>query len=228
MISLAYNSIVWYIIGENHTTSLRTEDWHGCHSKMCRAQASQSIEVCFQNKRLEQPLCIFIWQYAKICCKWLVILKLFFATKMLKMTISTSVWSGQHPNAGQNIQQPYISNLICPSVLTTENLLLYFKCVSVTRTVIFHNKSFIKTTENTLCRKLIFLNWFTVNLPTKKCSQLHKARWSDYCVYLVSIWWRQYRNKDIGWLAAKSHEANYQRRWRLSHLDSFPQSSWSL
>ena len=28
----------------------------------------------------------------------------FFADKMQKMTISTSVWSAQHPNTGQNIQ----------------------------------------------------------------------------------------------------------------------------
>ena len=30
----------------------------------------------------------------------------FFAEKMLKMTISTSIWSAQHLNAGQNIQHP--------------------------------------------------------------------------------------------------------------------------
>ena len=29
----------------------------------------------------------------------------FLTQKMLKMTISTSVWSAHHPNAGQNIQQ---------------------------------------------------------------------------------------------------------------------------
>ena len=29
----------------------------------------------------------------------------FFAEKTLKMTISTSVWSVQHPNASRNIQQ---------------------------------------------------------------------------------------------------------------------------
>ena len=31
-----------------------------------------------------------------------------FAAKTLKMTISTSIWSAQHPNAGQNIQQGVI------------------------------------------------------------------------------------------------------------------------
>ena len=29
----------------------------------------------------------------------------------LKMTISTSVWSGQHPNAGRNIQKKYLLNM---------------------------------------------------------------------------------------------------------------------
>ena len=38
------------------------------------------------------------------CCKILAFLR-FFAAKTLKKTISTSVWSAQHPNAGRNIQQ---------------------------------------------------------------------------------------------------------------------------
>ena len=42
--------------------------------------------------------------FAKICCKFLAFFS-FFAEKTLKMTISTSVWSAQHPNAGRNIQQ---------------------------------------------------------------------------------------------------------------------------
>ena len=41
---------------------------------------------------------------AEICCKFLAFFWV-FAAKMLKMTISTSVWSAQHPNAGRNIQQ---------------------------------------------------------------------------------------------------------------------------
>ena len=36
---------------------------------------------------------------------------LLFSTKTLKMTISTSVWSAQHPNAGRNIQQTLIRNI---------------------------------------------------------------------------------------------------------------------
>ena len=42
--------------------------------------------------------------FAKICCKFLAFL-IFFAEKMLKMTISTSIWGAQHPNSGRNIQQ---------------------------------------------------------------------------------------------------------------------------
>ena len=41
--------------------------------------------------------------FAQICCKFLAFLR-FFAAKTLKMSISTSVWSAQHPNAGRSIQ----------------------------------------------------------------------------------------------------------------------------
>ena len=40
---------------------------------------------------------------AKMCRKFLAFL-IFFAEKMLKLTILTSFWGAQHPNAGQNIQ----------------------------------------------------------------------------------------------------------------------------
>ena len=42
--------------------------------------------------------------FTEICSKILAFLR-FFAAKTLKMTISTNVWSAQHPNAGRNIQQ---------------------------------------------------------------------------------------------------------------------------
>ena len=41
---------------------------------------------------------------AKFYCKFLAFFS-FFAQKMLKMTISTSIWCAQHPKAGQNKQQ---------------------------------------------------------------------------------------------------------------------------
>ena len=41
--------------------------------------------------------------FAKICCKFLAFFR-FFAAKMLKMNIWTSVRSAQHLNAGRNIQ----------------------------------------------------------------------------------------------------------------------------
>ena len=37
----------------------------------------------------------------------------FFAEKMLRMTISTSVWTAQHPNAGRNIQQWLLRSNLC-------------------------------------------------------------------------------------------------------------------
>ena len=39
---------------------------------------------------------------------WISCFFRFFAAKTLKMTISTSVWSAQHPNAGQNIQHTHV------------------------------------------------------------------------------------------------------------------------
>ena len=41
----------------------------------------------------------------RVLGKILLQISCFFAQKTLKMTISTSVWSAQHPNAGPNIQQ---------------------------------------------------------------------------------------------------------------------------
>ena len=37
---------------------------------------------------------------------------MFLAQKMLKMTVSTSVWSAQHPIAGRNIQQWRVVNVL--------------------------------------------------------------------------------------------------------------------
>ena len=55
--------------------------------------------------------------FAKICCKFVAFIS-FFAKKMLKMTISTSVWSGQHINAGGNIQQPTITTYALRGAMT--------------------------------------------------------------------------------------------------------------
>ena len=41
----------------------------------------------------------------RVFCENLLQISYFFAEKMLKMTISTSVSGAQHPKAGQNIQQ---------------------------------------------------------------------------------------------------------------------------
>ena len=45
----------------------------------------------------------------------------FLAQKMLKMTISTSVWGVQHPNAGRNIQQFNVTESVLPSSLKLLN-----------------------------------------------------------------------------------------------------------
>ena len=45
--------------------------------------------------------CVFCKNFLQISC--------FFAEKTMKMTISTSKWSAQHPNAGPNIQQMFLS-----------------------------------------------------------------------------------------------------------------------
>ena len=69
-----------------------------------------SPKIGFQRKNL-----IFLWNKTvdqrfdgnlKKCvfCQNLLQISCFFAEKMLKITISTSVWSAQHQKAGQNIQ----------------------------------------------------------------------------------------------------------------------------
>ena len=57
----------------------------------------QSTSILVQTKKKQF--------FDKICCKFLAFFE-FFAQKTLKMAISTSVWSGQHPKAGRNIQHP--------------------------------------------------------------------------------------------------------------------------
>ena len=43
----------------------------------------------------------------------------------------------------------------------------------------FHNMFQTQTRRIYRDGELIYLNWFTANLPTKKCPQLQKAKWSD-------------------------------------------------
>ena len=62
----------------------------------------------FGNKTVEQrfgailKMHVFWKILMQISCFFLAVC---LAQKTLKMTISASVWSAQHPNAGQNIQQ---------------------------------------------------------------------------------------------------------------------------
>ena len=65
------------------------------------------------NKTVDQRFGANLKKY--VFCKNLLQISCFslaFCIKMLKMTILTSVWSAQHPNAGQNIQQmPWTENI---------------------------------------------------------------------------------------------------------------------
>ena len=63
------------------------------------------------NKTVDQSLGANLknlFFFAKFYSKFATSLHFFslLAQKMLKMAILTSVWGMQHPNAGQNIQQP--------------------------------------------------------------------------------------------------------------------------
>ena len=49
----------------------------------------------------------FLLKFAANLLKFLAFFR-FFAAKTLKITISTSVWRAQHPNAGRNIQHATI------------------------------------------------------------------------------------------------------------------------
>ena len=68
---------------------------------------SRNIKV--RNKTLDQHFDANLKNpfFAKFWIKLVTFLKFFcfFAWKMQKMTISTSSWGAQHPNAGRNIQQ---------------------------------------------------------------------------------------------------------------------------
>ena len=59
---------------------------------------------------------------------------------MLKMTISTSVWSVQHPNAGRNIQQTetkIIVFVICPAKMHKKISLISENFIMKLRKMIF-------------------------------------------------------------------------------------------
>ena len=68
--------------------------------------------VFFGNKTLDQRFGanlkkkFFLLNFAANLLFFIMFFQL-LAQKMLKMTISTSVWGVQHPNAGRNIQQTY-------------------------------------------------------------------------------------------------------------------------
>ena len=73
------------------------------------AKSSQSCHLKTFDQRSSAKL------KKHVFCKILLQISCFFrfvAQKTLKMTILTSVWSEQHPNAGQNIQQYGLSRVL--------------------------------------------------------------------------------------------------------------------
>ena len=72
--------------------TLRTKDCPGATEVRERASPQQHKKTCFFYKILLQISCFFC----------------FLPLKTLKITISTSVWSAQHLNAGQNIQHTFL------------------------------------------------------------------------------------------------------------------------
>ena len=67
----------------------------------------------------------------RVLCKILLQISWFFFSflplKTLKMTISTSIWSAQHPNAGRNIQQ----------MMTTKTILSWISLRSNTNAMLW-------------------------------------------------------------------------------------------
>ena len=100
------------------------------------------------NFRLKK-CCIFRPAFG--CCTRQTLVKIVIfsvcAAKTLKMTISTSVWGAQHPNAGRNIQQignqitdirkqitlnsgHFVSIIAMPSQSVSRSYIFYFICKS--------------------------------------------------------------------------------------------------
>ena len=63
---------------------------------------------------------------AKFGCKFLAFLS-FLPLKTQKITISTSVWSAQHPKAGQNIQHPLHTPIFLCKSFCSQIILLFIK-----------------------------------------------------------------------------------------------------
>ena len=62
------------------------------------AKNAKKQEICSKFQQISANFMLFL---------------MFFAQKMLKMTISISVWCAQHPNAGRNIQQTIKDHRVC-------------------------------------------------------------------------------------------------------------------
>ena len=126
--------------------------------------------------------------FAEFCCKILAFLR-FFAAKMLKMTILTSVWHAQHPNAGQNIQHKTPQDY--PGLRTDHNSQIMLKGYTF-------NKSNLRRTGSPAWRCRLFSLWTSKNLYSKtakkhnncqnflKLFSVRKNK-TNFCEYFVSI-----------------------------------------
>ena len=74
---------------------------------VCDAKTMHKIGSFFGSKTADQRFGE-MQKKPVFCCKIFAFLR-FFAQKTLKMSILTSIWSAQHPNAGRNIQHSCVS-----------------------------------------------------------------------------------------------------------------------
>ena len=74
-------------------------------------------------------------------CKNLLQISFFlaFSKKPAEMTISTSVWSVQHPNAGRNIQQLSVLNTVCNPLQIGPIKVLFNSCSSYMHIFFFNS-----------------------------------------------------------------------------------------
>ena len=126
----------------------------------------QSTSVLVQIKKN----CFYLLQFAAN----FLLFQFFFAAKTLKMTISTNVWSAQHPNTGRNIQHLQ-TPILCIFFLYFFALFLLFsfidkKVVKMLKKIIstskrgaknlFNGKNTQHPSSNTIC--------FTSHKPLEK------------------------------------------------------------
>ena len=102
-----------------------------------------------------------VWN-AKFCCKFFAFLS-FLPLKTLKKTISTSIWSAQHPNTGKNIQHssPDLLILLLPYSNQMEGK--FFDIRSYLIFIFWYKFSLIKRRILTRPSSFSFWGWIVLN-----------------------------------------------------------------